>query len=263
MVLVYIGAFLGGGNLSALPVVAVAAVATGFATAAGNTINDYFDRHIDRHTDPSRPIPRGDISPREAFVYSIVLFAATSIALVNLPTLALLLGASNLVILVIYSTWFEGIPGAGNFAVGYLVGSTLLLGGIVVGFTVPLLLLCVATALVMAGREVMKDVEDMEGDREEGLQTLPITHGKQTAVQVAAICIAAGFFVAVLPYVFGSAFSLPYLGGLLTSFVIMAISFRYTDEYPGQTQRTLKLGFGCMCLCFLFAELSVRYGLGL
>src|SRR4030043_2434903 len=49
---------------------------TGFMlTAAAMTINDYYDRAIDAINEPSRPIPSGSVSPREALVFVFVLSA--------------------------------------------------------------------------------------------------------------------------------------------------------------------------------------------
>ncbi|MCK4717856.1 MAG: UbiA family prenyltransferase, partial [Thermoplasmata archaeon] len=48
---------------STLPVIQAFIVALLFAFA-GNALNDYFDRELDRTAHPERPIPRGDLSPR-------------------------------------------------------------------------------------------------------------------------------------------------------------------------------------------------------
>ena len=63
------GAFLGPGAPDELRAVAAAVIATVAATGAGNAINDYFDREIDRINRPDRPLPRGAVTPREALAF--------------------------------------------------------------------------------------------------------------------------------------------------------------------------------------------------
>jgi hypothetical protein len=49
---------------------------TGFTlTGAAMVINDYYDRDIDAVNEPGRPIPNGEVKPREAVAYSILLSA--------------------------------------------------------------------------------------------------------------------------------------------------------------------------------------------
>src|SRR3989442_1134453 len=60
--------------------VAFAAVAAFLFTAAGNALNDYFDRETDRTNHPDRPIPRGEISPEEALRFASLAFALSLVA---------------------------------------------------------------------------------------------------------------------------------------------------------------------------------------
>ncbi|NHJ85456.1 MAG: hypothetical protein FK734_08325, partial [Asgard group archaeon] len=46
----------------------------GFAlSAAAMVLNDYFDQEVDRINDPSRPIPSGQIKPKQALIFGIAL----------------------------------------------------------------------------------------------------------------------------------------------------------------------------------------------
>ncbi|MDB2239707.1 UbiA family prenyltransferase, partial [Halorubrum ezzemoulense] len=68
------GAFVAGGGGAALPTARAAATPV-FAVAAGNAINEYFDREIDAVNSPGRPIPRGAVSPRTALATAALWFA--------------------------------------------------------------------------------------------------------------------------------------------------------------------------------------------
>src|SRR6056297_3101359 len=87
--LTFIGAFVAGGVTEERFAVAAAVAATGLAVGAGNAINDYFDREIDRINQPERAIPRWAVSPRGALAFSITLFAGAVVLAVTLPTLAI------------------------------------------------------------------------------------------------------------------------------------------------------------------------------
>jgi len=165
-------------------------------TGAGNAINDYCDREIDAINRPERPIPSGTVSIRGAFVYSVVLFLAGLVcaALVNLFCFGL--ACLNALLLVAYAARLKGVPLAGNLVVSYLAGSIFLFGGAAAGLDGLIVNLPLAgiVFLPMAAREILKDVEDIEGDREGGARTLPMVTGVLTSCRIAG-CLAAGAVV--------------------------------------------------------------------
>ncbi|NHN40041.1 geranylgeranylglycerol-phosphate geranylgeranyltransferase [Halorubellus sp. JP-L1] len=234
-VLTFVGAFVAGGVGSAPVATAAAVAATVFATAAGMAINDYFDRDIDAVNRPTRPIPRGAVSARGALAWSGVLFAGAVACALALPVLALAIAVMNLLALVAYTEWFKGLPGVGNVVVAYLGGSTFLFGGAAVGAPLAPAVLFVLAALSTASREVIKDVEDVAGDREEGLNTLPIAIGERRALHVASAALVVAVIASPLPYVFGT-FGLAYLVVVVPAVAVMlyAAYESYGDASAGQ-----------------------------
>ncbi len=107
---------------------------------------------------------------------------------VTLPWAAIAIAVINLLALLAYTEFFKGLPGVGNALVAYLVGSTFLFGGAAVGEIGPAIVLAVLAATATLTREIIKDVEDIDGDRAEGLNTLPIAIGERRALVVAAAC---------------------------------------------------------------------------
>ena len=204
-VLTGIGAFVGGG-LGAHPLDAgVAMAATAFATGAGNAINDYFDRDVDRINAPERPIPSGIVTPREALAFSTVLFLGATVVVLSLPIVAIGIALMNLLALLAYTELFKGLPGVGNALVAYLGGSTFLFGGAAVGeIGVPVVVLFALAALATFARELVKDVEDVAGDREEGLRTLPIVAGERVSLVLAAVSLTVAVLVSPVPYLQGT-----------------------------------------------------------
>ncbi|MEF8841756.1 MAG: geranylgeranylglycerol-phosphate geranylgeranyltransferase [Haloarculaceae archaeon] len=259
--LTFVGAFVAGGVLgTGLADAAgwVAAVlATVLAVGAGMAINDYFDRDIDRVNRPDRPIPRGAVSPREALAFSGVLFGVAVALAVTLPPLAVAIAVVNLLALVAYTELFKGLPGLGNALVGYLTGSTFLFGGAAVGGRLESVLVLFALAsLATFAREVVKDVEDVAGDREEGLNTLPIAYGERRSLGLATVVLVVAVLASPAPYLLGT-FGLPYLLLVLPADAGMLYAAYESFEDPAAGQSHLKLGTYVAALAFVVGRASV------
>ncbi|AEH37521.1 geranylgeranylglycerol-phosphate geranylgeranyltransferase [Halopiger xanaduensis] len=252
-VLTFIGAFVAGGVTEAPVAVAAAVAATGLAVGAGNAINDYFDREIDRINQPERAIPRGAVSARGALAYSLVLFALATGLAVTLPLLAIGIAVVNLVALVAYTEFFKGLPGVGNAVVAYLVGSTFLFGAAAVGEygdVEPAVVLALLAAIATLTREIIKDVEDIEGDRAEGLRTLPIAIGERRAIALSAILLAIAVLASPVPYLLGY-FGVAYLLVVVPADAIMLYAAAESVGDPTAGQSHLKYGMFLASLAFI------------
>jgi geranylgeranylglycerol-phosphate geranylgeranyltransferase len=254
--LTFVGAFVAGG-LSAPAPTAFAVVATVLATGGGNAINDYFDREIDAINRPDRPIPRGAVSPRGALLLSGLLFAVAVGLTLLLPLFAVAIALINLVALVAYTELFKGLPGVGNALVAYLTGSTFLYGGAAVeGNLSPVVVLFALAASATMAREVVKDVEDAAGDREEGLRTLPIVLGRRRALAVAAVFVVAAVVASPAPYLLGT-FGLPYLVVLAPALAVMLGATYLAFESPAVGQRWLKVSMFAAAVAFVVGRAAV------
>lgn len=256
-ILTAIGAFVAAG-LDAAPVpVAAATIATVLATGAGNAINDYFDREIDRINEPDRPIPRGAVSPGGALAFTVVLFtAAVLLVVLLLPPIAVAIATFNLFALVAYTKLFKGLPGGGNVLVGVLGGSTFLFGAAAIEqIGVDVGVLFVLAALSTITREIVKDVEDIAGDSEAGLRTLPIVIGERRSLHVGTVIIAVAVVASPLPYLRGP-FGLLYLVVLAPAIGLLLVAVRrsYTDPTTGQ--RYLKYGMFLAAVAFVAGRIS-------
>ncbi|MEA2035492.1 MAG: geranylgeranylglycerol-phosphate geranylgeranyltransferase [Euryarchaeota archaeon] len=163
-------------------------------TAAGNVINDYYDRGIDKINKPERPIPAGAVSPEGALAYSILLFLSSIGISYFANTLCFAIAVFNSLLLVLYAYRLKNMPLVGNIAVSYLAASIFLFGGALVGVEGLFQTLVVAgiTFLAMLARELLKDAEDVVGDTKGGAKTLPILIGvRKTAVMAFVLAISA------------------------------------------------------------------------
>ncbi len=246
-----VGAFVAGFELG--PAL-VASVVTAFGTGAGNSVNDYYDADIDAVNRPERPIPSGRLPRRDAVYLSAALFAAALAAtVVYLPPLAIAIGVVNLVLLVVYSSHLKRTPLVGNVAVALLSGSAFLFGGAAVGDAATTLVLFALAALVTLGREVVKDLEDVEGDREKGARTVPIVWGRRHALAIAAGSVGVAVGLAPLPYLF-QGFGRGYLVAVSLACALALYGVAASAGDPGRGQRVLKASMAMALVAFALPQ---------
>ena len=103
------------------------------AAGAANVFNCWYDRDIDRlmHRTERRPLPMGEISPRGALVFGLVLTVVSTLLLATTTTLlaaGLALGAIGYYAVIYtmvlkrhtrHSTLFGGVPGAAPVLIGW------------------------------------------------------------------------------------------------------------------------------------------------
>ena len=165
----------------------VFAFVTSFSlTAASMVVNDYYDRKIDAINEPKRPIPRGDVSPRQALGYALVLSIIGFVAAYLTNMSSLVVAAAAWIISITYITKGKktGLPG--NFLVSATVVIPFIYGGLAVGLIQTSTMLFVAIVFCSnTGREITKGIVDVEGDRSHNIKTVAVAFGEKTAAIVA------------------------------------------------------------------------------
>lgn len=195
------------------------------ATGAGNMLNDYYDVDIDRVNKPNRPLPSGRIGLKEAVYLTIVCFSVALLIAFLINPVAGIIGFINVFILIWYAKTLKRTVLLGNLSIAYLTGSTFLFGASFLGtdgvfVMIPMFLLAF---LATAAREIVKDIEDVKGDSEDGAVTFPIKYGEKPAIY-----LASGFgFLAVifspLPY-FMDIMSVHYLYALVFGIICFFVA---------------------------------------
>jgi geranylgeranylglycerol-phosphate geranylgeranyltransferase len=191
---VWIGAFLTREYEFGLPLLLAMAAALTLC-AAGNVLNDLLDTGIDRIAHPDRVLVRGLISRRAACVLC-VLCNLIGLVLASMVSVSMLmLAATTMAALALYNIWLKRVLLVGNVVVSLLGGLTLIVGGMAVSpdhaFDLPGPLVgAVLGFLFHLVREIVKDTQDIKGDRSAGIVTFP-----QAAGRTAALWTAVGIFV--------------------------------------------------------------------
>ncbi|WP_457741518.1 geranylgeranylglycerol-phosphate geranylgeranyltransferase [Thermococcus sp.] len=225
--------------------------------SAGNTINDYFDYEIDRINRPERPLPRGAMSRKVAFWYAMVLFAIGLFLAFLINLYAFLLALIAYVTMFLYAWKLKPLPFVGNLAVAGLTGATPLYGAIAVGKIGLAGYLALCAFLVNVAREVVKDIEDVEGDLAKGAKTLPIIVGKKKAAYIGTLFAFLTVIASFLPIKAGVGLS--YLAMLPVDALILYSAFLILRSQERETahrsQRLLKISIFLAVMAFLIASL--------
>lgn len=236
-----------------LPLVAVAC-ATAFAfIGAGNSLNDYFDRDIDRKAHPERPLPSGRMKPMTALRASAICFAVSLAGALWISLPAFLLVLTSALVMVAYELRLKALGLPGNAAIGYLSGITFFYGGLVAGNPQATVVLALLAVLATIGREVAKDIEDMAAD--EGRRTLPQRVGPKRATRVSAAATAAAIVLSPLPFAPLATFGIAYLPAIAAADATFIYAASLLRASPARSQRMSKVGFAFATLAFALGGL--------
>ena len=170
--------------------------------SAGNAINDYCDYNIDRINRPKRPLPSGRIRRSDALIFAIALVAIGiwlgALINRNAAGIAILVGGA----LVSYAFYLKRTPFVGNLVVSGLTGLTFIAGGVAIDSVKGTLIPATFAFLFTTAREIVKDLEDTEGDLKHNLKTLAILN-PQLAVKTAIGFMVLVILFSPIPYLFG------------------------------------------------------------
>jgi len=226
-----------------LPLASLLGFITAFAlTASSMVLNDYYDRETDALNEPGRPIPRGLIKPKEAVGFTVLLAGVGlgAAALTNLPSLVV--AGLSLALSSYYSAEGKKLGLPGNFMVSGCVAVPFLYGAFIVGAlpTGLLLVFALLAFLSNTGRELIKGIADVEGDRVRGVRTVALKSGASRAAGVASALYVGAVAVSVLPPLSGwvSPFYLPFILVADLGFLYSALSIvrRPTRENAKRTK---------------------------
>ncbi|NND62072.1 MAG: geranylgeranylglycerol-phosphate geranylgeranyltransferase [Flavobacteriaceae bacterium] len=183
-------------------------VATVAIAAAGNVINDIQDVEIDKINKPKKVIVGKSVSEKAAFGLYIFLtilgvgvgfYLANHIQFPGLAALFIIISA----LLYVYATQLKSMLLVGNILISILVSMSLI---VIILFDIfpaiyiePSLLQIHSSTIILVYavfafyfnlvREIVKDIEDINGDKNGGRSTLPIVLGRNRTTN---ICFVLG-----------------------------------------------------------------------
>ncbi|HVH66524.1 MAG TPA: geranylgeranylglycerol-phosphate geranylgeranyltransferase [Gemmatimonadales bacterium] len=236
------GGWIGLGALVTPGVLALAALAAVGFGAAGNALNDLWDSAADRINRPGgeRPLASGRLARGTAdlCVAGGTLLGFAAAALVS--GTAVLVGAAALAVLALYSPVLKARGFPGNLAVAIIAGLPLEYGAIAVGHAAAGIVPWILAGWIHLVREIVKDVDDQEGDRALGRRTLPLVLGPRRATVIAAVLAAVFVPLSLALPAWANYRGAYFLIALFAQLVVLAVASRLFSGRIKGNSRLLK-----------------------
>jgi len=240
-----------------------------FLAGSGMVINDIYDIEIDKINRPTRPIPRGAISLRQAkLLYTLYFLTGISLSIIN--SIIFNLGMLNIMIAIlfgfigwIYAKWGKKSGFLGNVIVSISFSIGMLYGAILNNSVIPnyIYFFFLTSFSLLLSREIIKGCEDIEGDKTEGVRTLAIRLGikKSTYFSITFSWTAIIFFIlpVITPIINPLLFLIFMIFGLTVVFYAIIIMLKKTLEQRDFKKISLLLKIGAFLglIAFIFASL--------
>jgi len=179
----------------------LASFSASLTLSAGNIINDIKDIETDKVSHPERPLAAGKITVSQAKTeYALLTFIALLLSFfINLPAFVIAITAT--VLLFLYSYYFKKVLILGNIVVSILTGLVFIYGGVAVTNPLAAIVPAVFAFLVNLIREVVKDMQDVEGDLKQGVITFPGKFGFSSSKLLVAELTVILILVTLYPFI--------------------------------------------------------------
>ena len=239
-----------------------------FIAGASNVINDYYDLEIDKINKPNRPLPKGDIKPKQAMIYywiliviSIILSIITALFSVNLIIIPLI---ALFFILVGYIYGWKGKRSGflGNIMVGVSFSSGIPFGALlikdIVEISWEIWLFFFTSMFLLISREIVKGMEDLEGDSKFNIKTIANTIGIKIASIMSISFSLSAIITFIIPFlitgftVFYILFVIMGLIAVILSIIVLLGNYK-NKKYQSASSLLLKIGAYCGIIAYTVA----------
>lgn len=251
----FVGYVICGGDLSSYKPLLLFIAASSIA-AGTYVINDYFDRDIDSVNKPWRPIPSGLVSARMAYAVALGLLC-TGVAIsmtISIPSLVIAIVAA--ILSYLYSWKLKKMFIVGNIVVSLSAALSIIYGGAATSNPIPASIPALYAFLINLGREFVKGIEDVEGDKMYGVNTLATRYGVHTAYTASLTVLLLLVAISPLPFI-ALNYSLMYLliavVGVDIPILVALFTARKKDpESAWRATRIMKISLLMGLIAFLF-----------
>ena len=206
-------------------------VSTLLISSAGYIINDYYDQKIDIINRPDKVVVGTDLKRRAAMFYHMVFnFAGIFLGIIANWKIGLVHVVSAF-LLWLYSNSLKRLPLIGNLLIGFLTGMAILMMGIQYQNLNPLIFAyALLAASIMVIREIIKDMEDMKGEKTHGVKSLPLVVGIHKTKQfLFTICGVTAVFLVIFLIKVKNVYVVYYFLGLIPFMTYFLFKLKNAD----------------------------------
>ena len=202
LLVVIVGALISKGETYETTNIILAGISAILTAAAGNIINDIIDKNADKINHPVRIIPSGKLSVKQAGIEYFFLVIAACVISSFINQLSFLIVFLTSVLLFLYSNILKRIPLLGNITIAYLTGMAFIYGGVSVGHPRAALIPALFAFMINLIRELVKDIQDIDGDKNVGIKTFPIKFGIDSTKYLITFFVILLILTTFIPYAF-------------------------------------------------------------
>jgi 4-hydroxybenzoate polyprenyltransferase len=180
------------------------------AAAAGNVINDIQGQVADSINKPDKQIVGKIISTRLTWTAYLLLIAISLSSAYMVDIVFFIFTAAVNLLLYYYSSDLKSMPPAGSVLIAILTSSVVFVArkGLEDASTLPFSEFAILAFMLNLARELVKDVNDIPGDRIAGVRSFAIVYGKVSTLKIAC-------FTLLISCIFMLLFALFYSNSLL------------------------------------------------
>ena len=174
-----------------------------FCQASSFALNDYLDYEVDlKNRRMDRPLVRGDLKREHALILAIALAPFGFISAYLISFQAFLFAFGITVLGYFYDLKLKEYGIFGNIYIAFTMGAPFLFGGIIAErLNVQIVILFLLAFLSGLGREIMKGIEDVEGDALRGVKSVARIKGVDFAYKLSAVLIISAVLLSPLPLI--------------------------------------------------------------
>ena len=216
----------------------VLAYVTGFTISASSMVlNDIVDIDIDRINAPDRPLVSGAVSLRTAYACYAILSLLGVIASLLIGWEALAVAVAGWLVGSLYDVWGKRSGFPGNVMVAFSTSLPFPYAmAVVEAWRESTIIFWAMVFLTVLGREIVKDIADVEGDRHVNARTLPIVIGEGPSAVIAAILYVVAVALSPIPVIIGGVEPLSYgVFIAVVDFILLYESIRIVKDHSRAT----------------------------
>jgi len=216
-----------------------------------NIINDLFDFDTDKVNNPKKYF--ANIKSNSHYIVNLNIYGILMILFIFIilpfilahmyfPKNAIYYLYIIFLLIIIYTPYLKGIPLIGNIVISFIVSSVFIITNLILNDSLSKILLypVFLTFLLTLIRELAKDIDDLRGDKNSGINTFPVVFGIHNTKYLISILTIILIVFSIYPYHLGIYnFQYLLLLVLLVQIPLIGCIF-YLWKYPDfQTSRVL------------------------
>ncbi len=174
-----------------------------FLQSSAFALNDYLDFEIDVLNERNdRPLVRGELTRRTAITLSLVFLPLGLLFSILISFIAFIFAFLIVIIGYLYNIKLKKLGIIGNSYIAFSMAAPFLYGSIIASnsISIPILILSLIAFISGLGREIMKDIEDVFGDRTRSVRSVPVVKGSSFAAKISVSFYIFAVLLSVVPY---------------------------------------------------------------